>query len=62
MYNYKSTHSAITPLTLLPIANTLGGTTTAAVSINYIKVYLAIAVSIYINIVHKRVTDIVKDV
>jgi cell division septum initiation protein DivIVA len=50
------------PLTLLPIASILGGGTAAAASTEYIRVYLAIAVSAYINIVYKRVTDIVKDI
>ena len=39
-----------------------GGNTAAATSIKYIGVYSAIAVFIYINIVYKRVTNIVKNV
>ena len=52
---------AITPPTLSPIAGMLGGAA-AATSIEYIGVYLAIAISIYIDIVYKRVTDIVKNI
>jgi hypothetical protein len=37
-------------------------TTTASTSIEYIRVYLAIAISIYINIVYKQVINIVKDI
>ena len=60
--NCRSTCFAVTPLTLLPIAGTLGSTTAAATSMEYIGVYLAIAISIYIDIVYKKVTDIVKDI
>ena len=59
MRNHGGIYSTITPLTLLLIAGTLGST---AAGIEYIKVYLAIAVSVYINIVYKRVTNIVKDI
>jgi hypothetical protein len=67
---YSSTHgrrgtrSTTAPLTLLPIASILGTaiTTTASASAGSIRVYLAIAISIYINIVYKRVTNIAKDI
>jgi len=64
MHSYRGTYSAATPLTLLPIASTLGTTitATASTSMESIRVYLAIAVSARINIVYKRVTNIVKDV
>ena len=62
IYNHKGTCSTITPLTLSPITSTLGGTTAATASIKYIRVYSAIAISIYINIVYKRVTNIAKNI
>jgi hypothetical protein len=62
MCNYRGTYSAVAPPTLLPINTTLGGGSAAASSTEYIRVYLAIAISIYINTVYKRVTNIVKDV
>ena len=62
MCNCGSTYSTVTPLTLLPIASTLGGATIAAAGMEYIGAYLAIAVFIYVDIIRKRVTDIVKDV
>jgi len=61
---YRGTCSAATSLTLLLIASTLGAaiTATAFASMESIRVYLVIAVSVYINIVCKQVTNIVKDV
>ena len=61
MCNRGGIYSAITPPTLSPIASTPGGATAAA-SMEYIRAYLAIAVSVHVDIVHKRVTDIAKDV
>jgi len=41
----------------------LGTTATViSASIEYIRVYSAIAVSVYINIVYKQITNMVKDV
>ena len=60
--NYRSTYSAVALLTLLPIASTPGGTAAAAAGIEYIGAYSAIAVSVYVDIVHKRVTNIAKDI
>ena len=37
-------------------------TTTTPAGIENIRVYLAIAISVYINIVYKQVTKIVKDI
>ena len=62
MCNRGSIYFAIAPPTLLPIAGTLGGSGTAAAGIEYVGVYLAIAISIHVNIVCKRVTDIAKDI
>jgi len=64
MRGRKGTRFAATPLTLLLIASTLGAaiTTTAFASTESIRVYLVIAVSIRVNIVYKRVTNIAKDV
>jgi len=58
---YSSTHSrrvtrsTAAPLTLLPITSTLGAaiTVTTFASTESVRVYLAITVSIYINIVYK---------
>ena len=62
MRNCRGIYFTITPPTLLPITSTLGATATATASIEYIRVYSAIAVFIYINIIYKRVTNIVKDI
>jgi len=64
MRGHRGTHFAAAPLTLLPIASTPGTTvaTTASASMESIRVYLAIAISTRVNIVYKRVTNIVKDV
>jgi hypothetical protein len=55
MHGRRGTRSTATSLTFLPIASTLGATVaaTAFASTGSIGVYLAIAVSIYINIVYK---------
>jgi len=58
---YRGTCSAATSLTLSPIAGTLG-TAAASAGTGSIGVYLAIAISARIDIVHKRVTNMVKDV
>ena len=60
--NRGSTYSTTAPPTLSPIAGTLGSATTAITSTEYVGMYLAIAISTYINIVCKRVTDIAKDI
>ena len=64
MRNCKGIYFAVTFLTLLPITSTPGGGggSSTAASIEYIRVYLAIAIFIYVNIVYKRVTDIAKDI
>ena len=65
MCNCGGICSAVAPLTLLPITATPGGgggAATTSTRTGPIRVYLAIAISIYINIVYKRVTNIVKDV
>ena len=62
MCNCGGICSAVVPLTLLPITATPGGGVAAATSMEYIRVYLAIAIFIYVDIVYKRVTDIVKDI
>ena len=51
MYSHRGTCSTTTPLTLLPIAST-----------QYIRGYLAVTISIYINIVYKQVTNMAKDI
>ena len=67
---YSSTHgrrvtrSTVTP-TLSPIASTLtatAATTTTSASTQYVKGYLAVAIFIYIDMVYKKVTNIVKNI
>ena len=60
--NRRGTYFAITPPTLSPITSTLGAAAAATTSMEYIGVYSAIAVSIHVDIVYKRVTNIVKDI
>ena len=63
MRNRGGTRSAVTPLTLLPITSILSSATaTTAAGTEYVRIYLAITISIRVNIVRKRVTNIVKDV
>ena len=65
IHDRKSTHSAVTPLTLLPIAGMLGttaATTATSFSTGNVGVYSAIAISAWVDIICKRVTNIVKDV
>ena len=64
IYSRRGTRSTTTPPTLLPITGTPGTaiTTTASAGAGSIRVYLAIAVFIYINIVYKQVTNIAKDI
>jgi len=65
MHSRKGIHSTAVPPTLLLIPstpNTAFNTTATPTNIENIKVYSAIAVSIYINIVYKWVPKIVKDV
>ena len=62
MHGYKSTHSAAAPLTFLLIISILGATAaattvtitaTTSANMEYVRVYSAISVSAYINIVYK---------
>ena len=64
MHSYRGTRSTAAPLTLLPITSILGAaiTATAFASIESIRVYLAITISIYVNIRYKQITNMVKDV
>ena len=54
-YSRRGSRSTAAPLTLLLITSTLGAaiTATASASIESVRVYLAITVSVYINIVYK---------
>ena len=64
-HSHRNTRSSVIPLTFLPITGTLGATASTIaifVSTEYIRVYSAITISIYINIVYKQVTDIIKDI
>ena len=62
MYGRRVTRSAVT-LTLSPITSTPGGgSNSTAAGTEYIRVYLAIAVSAHIDIVRERVTNIIKDI
>ena len=63
--SHRGTYSATTSFILLLIPSTPSttfSTTTTPTNTENIRVYLAIAVSIYINIVYKQVTKIVNDV
>ena len=64
MYGRRGISSTAVPLTLLPIASTLDAavTATASAGAGSIRVYLAITISMRINIVYKRVTNIAKDI
>jgi len=64
IYSRRGTRSTTAPLTLSLIASTLGAAITATTSAGAgsVRVYLVITISAYINIVCKRVTNIVKDV
>ena len=65
MRSYRGTCSATAPFTLLLIPGTPGtafSTTTALIGIENIGVYLAITVSVYVNIVYKQVIEIIKDI
>ena len=64
MRGRRGTRSTAAPLTLLPITSTPGAsiTTAASTSTRSIRVYLVITISIRINIVYKRVTNIAKDI
>ena len=48
----RGTYPTIASLTILPIAGMLGAITTTT-NTEYIRVYLAIAISAYVNIVYK---------
>jgi len=55
-HSHRGTHSSVVLLTLLPIAGTLGTTASAFAafaSMEYIKIYSAITVSVRVNIVYK---------
>jgi len=64
MRGYRGTRSTATPLTPSLITSTLGAAITATTfaSTESIRVYLAIAISIRVDIVYKRVTNIAKDI
>src|SRR5882757_5227468 len=65
MRSRKGTRSIATPPTLLLIPSTpsaASSTTVTPTSTENIRVYLVIAISIYVNIVYKRVAKVVKDV
>jgi len=65
MHSYKGIHSTAAPPTLLLIPSTPStafSTITTPTSTENVRVYLAIAVSAYIDIVYKWVTKIAKDV
>ena len=65
MRSRKGTRSAATPPTLLLIPstpNTASSTTITPTSTENVRVYLAITISIYVNIVYKRVAKVVKDI
>jgi len=54
MHSYKNTYSTAVSLTLLPITGILSIIIAlASASTEYIKIYLVIAISVYINIVYK---------
>ena len=50
MCNCGGIYFTVIPLTLLPITATPGGAAAAIISMEYIRVYLAIAIFIYIDI------------
>jgi hypothetical protein len=64
MYGRRGTRSTAASLTLSLIASTPGTAVaaTAFASTGSVRVYLVITVSIRINIVYKRVTNIAKDI
>ena len=64
MRSYKGTHSVATPptLSLIPSTPSATSSTIASTSIENIRVYLVIAVSVRVNIVYKRVAEVVKDI
>ena len=64
MRGRRGTCSAAAPLTFLLITSTPGTAVAATTSAGTesVRVYLAIAISACINIVCKRVADIVKDI
>ena len=65
MRSYRGTRSTAAPFTLLLIPSTPGAassTTTAPASTENVGVYLAITVSVHVNIVCEQVTKIAKDV
>ena len=64
MRNRKGIRSITTPPTLLLIPSTPSATssTITPTSTENVRVYLVITISIYIDIVYKQVTKIVKDI
>ena len=64
IYSYKGTHFTV-PSTLFLIPNTpstVSNTITTPISLENIIMYLVITVFIYINIIYKQITKIVKDI
>jgi hypothetical protein len=65
MRSRRGTRSVAAPPTLLLIPSTpsaASSTTATPTSIENVRVYLAIAVSIHVNIVYKQVAEVVKDI
>ena len=64
IYGRRGTRFTAAPLTLSPIADTLGTAITAAASASArsVRVYLVITVFTHIDMVRKQVTNIAKDV
>ena len=65
MHSCKGIYSTTTPFTLLLIPSTPStafSTTATPISMENVRVYLAIAISTHINIVCERVTKIAKDI
>jgi hypothetical protein len=65
MHSRKGTRSITTPPTLLLIPSTpstTSSTTITPTSMENIRVYLAIAISIRVNIVYKQVAKVAKDI
>ena len=64
MHSYRGIYSTTTPFTLLLIPSTPSTTssTITPTSIENTRVYLAITISIRVNIVYKQVAKVVKDI
>ena len=63
MRGYRGTHSIIAFLIILPIASMLSAIIAFATftSTESVRVYLAIAIFVCINMVYKQITKLVKD-